>query len=418
LSSVSSTNKTKSNSTKQKLQSGTISKVISYDFTRDEINFLWDKHNNILKEAEQPAERYTRTLADLIRELRDVSEKLILSGAISGYMSQKDTASYVWKQIKDRNIHCFKQNFYTYFEDFQKRDYQTPAFLEKLPDKSHNHNFQEIVGNFEGVGEFKRCAANGDVLCQAVMIDGQIFENRSDKDSDIDLTKKPPKDPIFYEEENEYALLVLQKVINSLKSVQQYFVKHPAFSELNKEEQREFREVLFMIEKSTEFVNASYNDKTKIPTMTEHKLVFSFAEETQNAAGGLYLWLLRKFGAKKVEHAKDVLSNYIVPKQTTKKMAGKTPQLHPRYDPKNEEEAMDRGFYGTKCSNKKCPSFGFRIDYDRVVVGKKIDEVTGEAKNLYDNKLVCFACGTIQVPTTIKLEKMHPKVTMDFDSSV
>ena len=211
--------------------------------------------------------------------------------------------------------------------------------------------------------------------------------------------------------------MTLQKAIESLKSVQQYYVRHPAFSELSKEELRKLKEALHMVRKSTEFINASYNDKTKIPTMTEHLLVLAYEEETQNAAGGLYLSMLRKFGAQKVEHAKDILSNYIVPKQTTKKMAGKTPQLHPRYDPKNKQEAEDRGFYGTKCSNEKCPSFGYRIDYDRVVVGKKIDEVTGEAKNIYDNKLVCFACETIQIPTTTKLEKMYPKVTMDFDSS-
>jgi len=85
-------------------------------------------------------------------------------------------------------------------------------------------------------------------------------------------------------------------------------------------------------------------------------LVLAYAEETQNAAGGIYLSMLRKFGAQKVEHAKYILSNYIVPKQTTKKMAGKTPQLHLRYDPKNKKEAEDRGFYGTECSNKKCPA--------------------------------------------------------------
>ena len=248
------------------------------------------------------------------------------------------------------------------------------------------------------------------------MIDGQVYENISDKDSDNDLTKQAPKDPIFYEDENGYALMTLQKVIESLKSVQHYYVRHPAFSELNSEDKKKMREALFMVEKSTQFVNAAYNDKTKIPMMTEHLLVFSYAEETQNAAGGLYLSLFRKFGAEKVEYAKEILSDYIVPKQTTKKMAGKTPQLHPRYDPKNKKESEDRGFYGTKCSNKNCPSFGYRIDYDRVKIGTKIDS-QGEEKDVYDNRLVCFACGTLQIPTTIKLEKMYPKVTMDFNSS-
>ena len=59
---------------------------------------------------------------------------------------------------------------------------------------------------------------------------------------------------------------------------------------------------------------------------------------------------------------------------------------------------------------QEMPCFGYRIYYDRVVVGKKIDESTGEAKNIYYNKFVCFACETIQIPTTSKLEKMYPRL--------
>ena len=197
-----SDNKTKSNSTKQKLQSGTISKVHNVHFTAEDLNILWSKHNELLQEAELPADKYTRTISQLIQELRDVSEKLILAGAIPEFKSTQDTASYFWKQLKDRNITYSKGGFYRYFSDDQKRGYQTSAFLEKLPEKSHKHNFQEITGNFEGLGEVRRCSANGDVLCQAKMIDGQIYENIPDTDSDIDLSKKPPKDPIFYEQEN------------------------------------------------------------------------------------------------------------------------------------------------------------------------------------------------------------------------
>lgn len=412
-----SSDKPSSNNNKQKLQSGTISKVISDNFeelSTDDLNSLWQIHNDTIKELEGPqTERYTRYTSDLIKRLRDVSEKLISAKAIPDYTSRKDTASYVWKQLKDRNIPYAKANFYKYFSEEQKRDYQNPEILSKAPDKSHKHDFSLILGNFEGVGEIRNCAASGDVLCQAKMIDGQIYENVPDPDSDTDLTKKPKRDPIFYEDENQYVLNTYQKVIDSLKSVQQYYIRKPAFSELNEKEKRELREVLLYVEKATEFVNAAFNDKNKIPTMTEHLLVLAYAEETQNAAGGLYLSLFRKFGAKKVEHAKDVLSKYLTSKQTLKKMRGKTPKLHPRYDPKNRVEAEDRGFDGMKCSNQKCPSFGYRIDYDQVIVGVDIDEF-GNEKNIWDTKLVCFACNTIQKPITIKLEKMHRKVVIDY----
>lgn len=131
------------------------------------------------------------------------------------------------------------------------------------------------------------------------MIDSQVYENIPDQDSDSDLTKKAPKDPIFFEQENEYFILTLQKAIESLKSAQQYYIRHPAFSELSKEDVKKLREALFMVRKSTEFINAAYNDKTKIPTMTEHLLVLAYAEATQNAAGGLYLACLESLVPKR-----------------------------------------------------------------------------------------------------------------------
>ena len=71
--------------------------------------------------------------------------------------------------------------------------------------------------------------------------------------------------------------MTLQKAIESLKSVQQYYVRHPAFSELSKEELRKLKEALHMVRKSTEFINASYNDKTKIPIMTESRRLYMSA---------------------------------------------------------------------------------------------------------------------------------------------
>jgi len=149
LSSVAtSDNKTKSNSTKQKLQSGTISKVISDNFqelTKNDLEGLWQIHNDTIKELEGPqTERYTGYTSDLIVRLRDVSEKLILAKAISGFESRKDTASYVWQQMKSRNIPYAKANFYKYFSEEQKRDYQVSAFLEKIPEKSHRHDFLRL----------------------------------------------------------------------------------------------------------------------------------------------------------------------------------------------------------------------------------------------------------------------------------
>ena len=403
---------------KQKLDNGTIPKVVNDHFTKDEINFLWDRHNTLLKEAELPSEKYTRTVAELIREIRDVSEKLIVAGAIADYTSQKDTASYVWKQLKDRNIPYDKSNFYRYFSEEQKRDYQTPAYLEKVPDKTHKHDFSVIVGNYEGIGEIRKCIPNGDILCLAKMIDGQIYENIPDTDSDAELTKKPTKDPIFYEEENEFFLVTLENSIRSIKSAQEYFLRNPAFSELTEEGKHEAREMLHIIQKSTDFLNASFNDKTKIPTFAQFLLVKAYVEDTNNAAGGLYLSLLRKFGADKVETAKEALSDLITPKQTGRNMAGRTKIQHPRYDPKTEEEAMKMNFYGVKCTNKNCKSHGYRVDYDQVMTEPPVKDEQGNiiTPAKWDTQLVCFVCRTVQKPKTFDLPNIKQRMTVDWES--
>ncbi|MCA9828651.1 MAG: hypothetical protein KC444_09760 [Nitrosopumilus sp.] len=408
---------TKPNPTKQELQSGTILKVINDNFSKKDIEFLWQKHNDLLKEADQPSEKYTRTVAELIKELRDVSEKLIEAGAIAGFESRKDVASYVWKQLKDRNIPYAKPNFYRYFSDEQKRDYQTPAFLEKTPEKSHKHDFSIVVGNYENVGEIRKCMANGDVLCQAKMIDGQVYENVPDEDSDRDLTRTPKKDPIFYEDENQYFLATLEKEIKALNSIHRYYKNNPAFSMLSDDEKHKIREDLLLLEKSIEFLINAYNDKTKIPKFAQYLLVESYTS-TNNWAGGVYLQSLRKFGADKVLTSKEELSKLITPKQTGRSMSGRTTEQHPRYDPKTSEEAMMMNFYGVKCSNKECKSFGYRVDYDQVQTEPAVRAEDGSiiTPAKWDTQLVCLVCRTIQKPKTFPLPNVKRKVTMDWES--
>ena len=58
------------------MQSGTISKAVSdsfNDLTREDLEGLWQIHNETIKELEGPqTERYTRFTSDLIKRLRDV----------------------------------------------------------------------------------------------------------------------------------------------------------------------------------------------------------------------------------------------------------------------------------------------------------------------------------------------------------
>ena len=110
---------------KEKSKSGTILKVGSPHFSKEELEELWSRLNTTLNEIEKPNGIYTRHTSDLIKSLRDITENLILAGAIPEAPTQKDTARYVWQKLEERNIPYDKSTFYTYFSPEQKRDWQT-----------------------------------------------------------------------------------------------------------------------------------------------------------------------------------------------------------------------------------------------------------------------------------------------------
>ena len=95
---------------KEKSKSGTILKPPTGRFTKVELEELWLRHDSTLKELEAPVESYSRNLSDLIRSFRDISENLILAGAIPG-ATQKDTCSYVRKKLKENGIPIHESHF-------------------------------------------------------------------------------------------------------------------------------------------------------------------------------------------------------------------------------------------------------------------------------------------------------------------
>ena len=97
----------KQSGTKQKLQSGTISKVLTQHFTQEELEYLWKTHDATLKELKWPGETYSRNLSDLIRSFRDISQNLILSGAIHDVSEQCDVASVKEKIMVFQNLAQF-----------------------------------------------------------------------------------------------------------------------------------------------------------------------------------------------------------------------------------------------------------------------------------------------------------------------
>lgn len=400
---------------KKKTPKGTISKAPSRSFSKKDLEQVWQKHNLILKELEQPALRYTRHVSDLIKDLRDVSEQLITAGAIPN-LTKKDTASYVWKQLSDRNIPYHKGHFYDYFLEEQKHSWQTSESLSKKQNTNHEHIF-DLVGNFDGLGEVKRCGGSGDFICGVMMIDGKIFEAIPQDLPEPEL--KPTKPKANFEEINEPRITAYREAGKALLSAAEFYEHNCPMNELSKKNQLIEKDELHLVRAATKFLNNAFDNKTKVPEDTQHLLVEAYAEATQSHAGGVYIMKHKDYGAKryglsvKILKKLDQLSRLLSGKQTGKIMSGKTPNLHPRYEPKNEKQAKDRQYYGIKCAECGC----WRVDYDRVA-NPNYNEETDPVHEKHLTKLICFRCGKVQEEKTFPLPlAIPPKVKVDWESN-
>lgn len=389
-------------------QKGTISEVPTREFESKELTELWEKFNSTLHEIEDPTNRYTRNLSDLIRRLGDEAEQLILRQAIPG-LQQQDTASYVRKQLIDRGV-PLNNHFYEYFKPEQKREWQTQEFVEKKKVTNHQHEWI-LVKNVEGVGEIKRCTGTTDALCTAKMIDGIIYEATEQEDSEPEL--KPQKPKSNFEQKHEFIIDPLRDAGRRLLAVADYWRTHD--SDLTPEEQKTMQEEIYLLQKAGETVDLAYDDKTKMPPIVQHFLVSAYAAETQNYAGGKYIMLCKDWGAKRhgmsIKTIKDIgdFSKLITSKQTRKVMAGLVSDLHPRYAPNNQKEAQDMGFSGDKCNH--CGSM--RVGYDRIL---NTDWSEGDpVHEKFNITLVCFQCGQQPKRTLNELPKAK-NISVDWQS--
>ena len=396
---------------KEKSKSGTILKLSSAEFSKKELEDLWDKHNQTLQELDSPTEKYTRFTSDLIRSLRDTSEQLILAGAIPDATTRKDTAAYVWKKLKERNIPYSYQAFYKLFDPEQIRDWQTDEGSQTKP-SDHKHEFQSI-GKISGMGEVSRCGAACDPKCQALLIDGRLFEQQELEEKEPEL--KPEKQKSNFEQENEDYIAAYENVISKLKAVVN--VWRTTKSNLTKAEMNELRASLYSMKKAGEFVDMCYDRKNLIAPFTQHLLSFAYGEATQKNAGGAYIMYRMDLGQRKHgEAVKDFtkaaeFAKLLSGKQTAKAMKGKIRILNERYEPQNEKQAMDTGFSGQQCID----CHYWRVGYDQV---RNIDWKEGDPiHEKSDTLLICFHCMRTQKRKHFVLPKQVPQVTIDYQGT-
>lgn len=416
---------------KKNSKSGTILKVRSPHFTKEELEELWNRHDATLNEIEKPNEVYTRHTSDLIKSLRDITENLILAEAIPEAPTQKDTASYVWKKLEERGISYHKSTFYTYFSPEQKRDWQTGE-LDEGKKQTHKHEFQR-EGFIEGMGDVARCSTPCEPKCFAMLIDGRLFEQQELEEKEPELKKQ--KKRTSYEIENDFIIEPIQKVISRFQAVLSVF--RTTSSNLTKEEKKELKESFFHMEKAGEFIDMCYDRKNMIHSLIQHLLVLAYGEGTQKVAGGIFIKYRIdlaernvKEGIEKLERIQklkkyfkdDHFAKFLSEKQTVKAMRGLVRILNPRYEPKTEKQAMDIFFSGQQCTD--CGYW--RVGYDKVLnlnwkegkpgwkEGDDPKDKPDPIHEKFDSMLVCFHCGEVQRHKHFTLPKQIPQVTIDY----
>jgi hypothetical protein len=408
------TDKPKSNSTKQKLQTGTISKVLNENFSKEDLEILWKKHDELLQnfDNDPTSEKYTRTVSELIKNLRDVDETLIEAGAIPGH-EKKDVASYVWKELKDRNINYSKGSFYRYFSSEQKRDWQTEEFFNKKINTKHEHDWL-VIGETD-LGLMKKCRGSSDSLCGAIMIDGKIYEYIPEEPQEPDDPKNKKKQPPI----NEKCWPIIESFQNAANNLYDFagLLKKNTHL-LTEEEIKKTREAIFQMNKAGEFLTKSaMNKKQLIDPYTMHLLEIAYGNATQNVAGGLFIMyrldLAERRHSEGIKTFKDMgeFAKLISEKQTKKAMEGKIKEINPRYEPVSEKDAQDRGFTGQRCEKCSC----LRVGFERIK-NSDYDEEKDPVYMKYKTSLFCFGCYHIPEKKIFKLPKQMSSISTEWES--
>ena len=390
------------------LNNGTISKVPCGDFTKTDIEFLWDEYNTTMSEFDQPKERYTRHLSELIKKLRDVTSKLIEAEAIPGYEIQ-DTAGYVRKQLKGRGV-PISNHYYQYFEPDQKRDWQSDE--TKKTNSKHEHDW--VTSGKSSLGIMKKCMGGADFVCEAIMIDGKLYEHTPNEQQDQELNPKkkiiiPPTGIMVVVKEMQAAADRLYDFAGVIKKNSQLYTE--AQIEATKQD-------IFLINRAGEFlIKTAKNKKQLIDPLTMHLLVVAYAIETQNVAGGRYIMarldLAERRHSEGVQFFTEVgqFAKLISEKQTKKAMEGKIKEVHQRYMPLDAEDAQDRGFSGQQCDN----CLGYSVGYE-MVDNPNYDKDNDPVHMKNDMSLMCYSCSYLPKPKKYKLPKQAPTISVTWDT--
>ncbi len=165
---------------------------------------------------------------------------------------------------------------------------------------------------------------------------------------------------------NKHTLFRINKTIHCFNEFASRLKKDMTFEMEVPEE--ELTELMIIWDSMISHLEEALDRREKITPTTHHLLFLAGASHTLSHIYEVY-----------VKYVKDFAT--VTPKQVGKILKGRTKKVAYLYDPQNQHEAMEMGFYGSKC--KECGSY--RMEYRSSIDGKKA---------------YCFKCGFHQNPKT------------------
>lgn len=206
---------------------------------------------------------------------------------------------------------------------------------------------------------------------------------------------------IDYTTENKREIELAESQIKLLKS---HILKLTNDSYISKIDGEQYHEHYIMRKAAQKLLADTLDNRRTVPINTIHLLLNAYEMANNKHAAGVYISLLKKFGAQKKDEGITQLSKIFSSKQFVKILKGHVRELHQSLEINTQEEAYENGFYGKKRCDE-CSSW-------RIIQETVYDYTTGKFKPPH---LYCFACGQITKSPRVKLplSRETPRITQE-----
>jgi len=160
------------------------------------------QYRDLLRKLSEVEQKDYSTKKELILRIKEVTKPLIKSGKYPG-ITEKDTALFLYNEIKNYGISYPSGHFYELFDESEKRNY-----FESSVGNKHEHNFVQDPEN----SRLKTCE------CGEVLIDNLPYDQRVAVEEPEPKQERPEPDLNLSKEEKQ-GLEYLERVIINSKNL-------------------------------------------------------------------------------------------------------------------------------------------------------------------------------------------------------